>query len=469
MCAPVVFSLETGSRLLINCRQTHQAHESAGRMAKLKWTTLCADSRKMPLPDNSVHCVVTSPPYFNLRVYDGVDLSIWDGQPDCQHEWDDRSYQRRTVDPGGPKQATNAGSIGRDVPVMSFFCTKCGAWKGCLGLEPNVELYISHLCQIFNDVKRVLHQSGTLWLNIGDSYAGSGGSGGDFKDGKGGDVYGRQYRRYGQDLKPKDLIGVPWRLAFALQQAGWWLRSDIIWHKLNSMPASVKDRPVTNHEYVFLLSKSQHYFYDWVAVMEPAAGAKGNEKRACRTIWQVSTQSYKGRHYATYPIKLAETCLLAGTSPKGCCPKCLSPWSRVVEPGFTAHDGKTRCGYAEGMAAHSLSLLRQAAREAGFGDHLPNVKTIAWEKTCKCDYQSPIPCVVLDPFGGSGTTGLAALKRGRNFIGVDISPAYLQVAVERLHESTAECGIAAMSEKENRPDLINYVITKQDNLFIDDD
>lgn len=171
---------------------------------------------------------------------------------------------------------------------------------GQIGLEPTVDAYVQKLVLVFREVRRVLRDDGVLWLNIDDSYNGSGGAGGDYN--KGGKREGQPkypgHRVAG--LKPKDLIGVPWRVAFALQADGWYLRSDNIWAKSSCTPDSVKDRPLRFHEYVFLFSKSRQYFY------RHGAGEK-------RSVWLIKSQQYRGAHFATYPEKLVEPCILAGT------------------------------------------------------------------------------------------------------------------------------------------------------------
>ncbi len=232
----------------------------------------------------SVHCVVTSPPYWGLRDY-GLPGHVWGGEPDCDHEWG-RSVKGRTQSgslSGSTLEGTPAGDERRPSWV-SAFCTRCSAWFGTLGLEPTVDLYVKHIIEVFREVWRVLRKDGQLWLNLGDAYWGSWGNYG----GQGGPngqrskvterfdrpAYADNGRRPPQSysdsvLKPKDLIGLPWRVAFALQADGWWLRSDIVWHKLNPMPESVTDRPTRAHEYVFLLTKSAKYFYDADAIREP--------------------------------------------------------------------------------------------------------------------------------------------------------------------------------------------------------
>lgn len=388
------------------------------------------------LPAESVQCCVTSPPYFGLRAY-GTEQQAW---PD--------------------------------------------GWCGELGGEPTVQMYVEHLLAVFREVRRVLRPDGVLWLNLGDSYAGSGNGSNDYRpDGASLSKNDAKYKgqkpgfRPGSDradgivderaqrnrdglgvvpgLKPKDLIGVPWRVAFALQEDGWWLRSDIIWQKANPMPESVRDRPTRSHEYVFLLTKAARYYWDYEAVREPANPAKqrdipvratraaGNtsagdrrinyEKqrhkvgfRALRDVWTFPTQPYKGMHFAVMPENLVKPCVLAGTSGAGCCPKCGSPWERITERialGDRDDTGRT----------HGLDEQRCASPGAPPEKGWESVtNTLGWQATCHCNGGDLVPCVVLDPFSGAGTVGKVALELRRRFIGIELNPEYVALSKERL-------------------------------------
>lgn len=202
------------------------------------------------LPANFAQCVITSPPYWGLRDYE---------------------------------------------------------IEGQIGLEPTLDQFLNHLVAVFSEVKRVLRDDGTLWLNIGDSYT-SGNRGYRAPDKKNPARAMSVRPDTPEGLKPKDLIGVPWRLAFKLQDDGWFLRSDIVWHKPNAMPESVKDRPTRAHEYLFLLTKSERYYYDHVAIRE----ANGRNRRS---VWNINTQGFAGAHFATFPPALIEPCILASTKP----------------------------------------------------------------------------------------------------------------------------------------------------------
>jgi DNA modification methylase len=314
---------------------------------------LQGDTREVlkTLPSNSVHCCVTSPPYWGLRDY---------GVP------------------------------------------------GQLGLESTPEEYVANMVEVFREVRRVLRDDGTLWLNLGDSYAMNFSGGKGRKAGVGPnpgkpihnaiDDQDKPARKIPDGLKPKDLVGIPWRVAFALQMDGWYLRSDIIWHKPNAMPESVTDRPTKAHEYIFLLSKSPRYYYDADAIKEPLARPEelyrktppvfggrlkhdgygtrkysGNEYsgerdgRNKRTVWTVPTRPFNGAHFATFPEELIEPCILAGC---------------------------------------------------------------------------PVGGTVLDPFFGAGTTGLVALKLDRKYIGIELNPEYVKLAEERLRPVESQARLA---------------------------
>jgi DNA modification methylase len=333
-------------------------------------TAFLGDAREVlaDLPAASVDCCVTSPPYWGLRDYSLPPL-VWGGEPNCRHRW-------------------TGGS-----------CLRCGAWLGSLGLEPTPELYVEHLVEVMRAVRRVLKATGTLWLNLGDCYV------------------------------AKQLVGIPWRVALALQCDGWYLRCDVVWAKPNPMPESVRDRPTRAHEYLFLLSARGRYYYDAHAVMEPCVSGPSDVRkmvdrlprlggknksledplarasafsnigrcravgsptgRSARSVWTIATQSYRGAHFATFPSRLVERCIRAGTSEHGCCPSCGSPWERA---------GPVRLG---------------------------------WRPTCGCPVQQPAPAVVLDPFAGSGTTLTVAARLGRHAVGVELNPEYVDLIRER--------------------------------------
>ena len=194
--------------------------------------------------------------------------------------------------------------------------------QGQIGAEMDVNDYIQDLVRVFREVRRVLSDDGTLWLNVGDSYTSGGRTWRDADEKNKGRAM--DYRApTPAGLKPKDLIGVPWRLAFALQADGWFLRSEIVWNKPNCQPESVKDRPTRSHEYVFLLAKSERYYYDWAAIQEPALDQRQKSKNR-RSVWNLNTEPYPGSHFAVYPRALVRLCVMAGSR----------PGDRVLDPFF---------------------------------------------------------------------------------------------------------------------------------------
>ena len=336
------------------------------------------------LPDNLADCCITSPPYYGLRDY-GTGKWVG-GDPNCPHRRLSK-YSPKTIT--GHHQEELIGNVGD--AIYKTVCPLCGAVREDkqIGLEETPEQYVQKLVDVFHEVKRVLKEDGTLWLNIGDSYNSAGRSNLEFSEKaqlqttSKGSISATQQKHLVPGYKPKDLIGIPWMLAFALRDDGWYLRQDIIWAKPNPMPESVKDRCTKSHEYVFLLSKSPNYYFDYKAIEEPATpdnsvrdrdGTKMNntpgrtrmgglvtnhyETKHKRDVWTVATQPVKEAHFATYPEMLVEPCLLAGS------------------------------------------------REGG---------------------------VVLDPFFGSGTTGRVALRYGRGYIGVELNPEYIEIAKKRLN------------------------------------
>jgi DNA modification methylase len=397
------------------------------------------------LPAESVNCCVTSPPYWGLRDY-GV--------------------------------------------------------EGQLGLERTPEEYVSKMVEVFREVRRVrrvLRDDGTLWLNLGDSYCGSWGNSGRRPELDGTPSEQREknceyFNRGGWDerrerppssfkldgLKPKDLVGIPWMVAFALRADGWYLRQDIIWHKPNPMPESVTDRCTKAHEYIFLMSKSQRYFYDNDSVREPYNESSldryryalqdtcdtngkhkpGNEHlldkpprtkvrppndagRNRRSVWSVTTQPFPGAHFATFPPKLIEPCILAGC-PAKVCGKCGAPWVRLVERQDRGYDGSK---YGERIVDASGGAITGGTKKSTLGSSNGKLTgttiTIGFRPSCKCgdpciEFNSR-PGTVLDPFGGSGTVGMVAENNGRNAILIELNPKYVEMAKGR----TAQRGLFA--------------------------
>ena len=460
----------------------------------MAWKIMQGDVRAMlsGIPEKSVHCVVTSPPYWGLRDY-GLPPSVWGGEPECEHEWE------KFIRPGrsGGKKSKKVQIKGQEnfqiVPDKEqSICRKCGAWFGCLGLEPTPELYVKHMVEIFRGVWRVLRDDGVVWLNLGDSYAQSGGSGSG--------EYQKRHKQFGKTinpgtaqnsrkappgLKPKDLVGIPWRVAFALQADGWYLRSAMPWLKGSAMPESVTDRPTSAVEYFFLLTKNRKYFYDVdaVRVSHTESSIKrnkyGQSKAACNQIsvsreqlpgeklnstgrnrrnsdWFMDSirdilegksgtllhdendipiaifcnpQPYKEAHFATFSPRLITPMILAGTSPRAC-EICGAPWERVVEKKrINRQTGKEVLG-GWGNGGDPADQ-----HKGGFNSIRPetHTKTLGWQPTCTCKENSgKARCIVLDPFAGSGTTLYVAEQYGRDSVGIELSEDYCKLIHKRM-------------------------------------
>ena len=429
------------------------------------------------LDPESVQCVVTSPPYWGLRDYG---TATWEGgDVDCDHTI---SMPTKWNDPKRGTKYTRPEVAGRGGDASA--CHLCGAKRvdSQLGLEETPEEYVENMVSVFREVKRVLRKDGTVWLNLGDSYAGGGRAGKNPE-------YKAKHTNFGkvQDmstytepsaipigLKPKDLVGIPWRVAFALQADGWWLRNDIIWNKPNPMPEPVKDRLTKSHEYIFLLTKSKKYYYDNEAIKEPYTESSiqrinqasfdqqtGGDKdygkisvhsnntnsmrgtlekfkenlgsgRNRRSVWEVVTKPYPGAHFATFPEEIPEICIKAGTSKAGCCADCGSPYERIVEKTYLPTNRKSPPN--KGVVVERKDSLAGRAAHMTNDGFIPNRSPIitekGWESTCDCNGEK-VPCVVLDPFVGSGTTCAVASRLGRESIGIDLNEEYLKLARKR--------------------------------------
>lgn len=402
------------------------------------------------LANESVQCVPTSPPFWGLRKYSGEQELVW-GDNHCEHEWgniktllyeDDKRRWQHT----GSGSLTHKGEVDQGT-----FCQKCNAWRGSYGLEPTPELYIQHSIEILREIRRVLRKDGVVFWNIGDSYGGSG---------KGPDDKQPGVRDYTSPpfitniIKPKDLCLIPFRMAIAAQEDGWWVRSVIIWSKPNPMPESVTDRPTESHEYILMLTKSARYYWDKDAVREPLSAPERYETqllnydnsrkwvygeapntvnpktlethrlkmledpgRNIRSVWTITTQPYPEAHFAVFPEAIPEKCIKAATPEMGCCSKCGAPQERVSDNTLVGHTKIT------GLAVDNFEGTKGRC-----GDVISHTR--GWQPTCKCNTDS-IPSLVLDPFMGSGTTLWMAKKLNRRAVGYDISEEYCQLALDR--------------------------------------
>ena len=395
------------------------------------------------LPDKHFQTCITSPPYYGLRDYG---TASWvGGSENCSHIGATLGNNRNFIDEGG--RGSNKASL------STGDCIKCGAKRvdSQIGLEETPEQFVESLVNVFREVKRVLKDDGTLWLNLGDSYSSGGRTTTTNQSVRGDKDYGVTRPPPVEGIKPKDLFGIPWRVAFALQADGWYLRQDIIWNKPNPMPESVQDRCTKAHEYIFLLSKSPHYYFDNVAIKEETttfdnsnrdrdttklnntpgrtkmAGLKTNqyETRNKRSVWTVPTKPYKEAHFAVFPTDLIEPCVLAGSSAKIC-----SGCGKAYKREMVTTDVPDRI-----VRDHMVGVIPKRDKPSRMNSK--NMTSLTKEdqgfvKQCDCDTSETEQDRVLDPFGGSGTTALVADRHNRNATVIELNEAYIDIAKKRL-------------------------------------
>jgi DNA modification methylase len=420
------------------------------------------------MPPNIVQTVITSPPYFGLRNY-GTNPQIWGGKPDCDHKWVTTLPRRlrSEKDVKNPDTIQNANKGANCALPTTRACETCGAWEGELGLEPTPELFIEHLCEILDEVKRVLREDGTVWLNIADTYwAGKGQSGQQSADeqearAKNGETLNRGHHNIAgkhatrpQDgrhptIKPKDLCLVPQRLAIALQERGWYLRMEVIWSKKNCMPESMEDRCTRSHEQIWVLSKNRDYYYDKYGFTTPPKEeilqqilADAEFGANLRTVWIMNAsggyRDDEGQHHATFPPELPERCIKLGTSVKGACKDCGAPYERDVEktyPLVTTEPPQTTLNLdtPEWYGSGGSSFQGHSGYVKADGTSMvPVVVTKGWSKSCKCETNEIRPCIVMDIFNGTGTTGLVAMQNGRAYIGLELLERFVRMTEKRF-------------------------------------
>jgi DNA modification methylase len=406
--------------------------------------TLIGDVREKlkELPDKSIQMCVTSPPYYALRDYGTAE---WEGgDPNCDHI--DKQQQRGQ---SSAKQSTN--NQGNSGSLLKT-CKQCGAKRkdNQLGLEKTPEEFVENMVEVFAEVHRVLRDDGTLWLNLGDSYAMSSmrGKNSKFKSIDQSHSGITNVKRSLNGLPPKSLMGIPWKVAIALQEWGWILRQDIIWAKKNCMPESVKDRFTKNHEYIFLFSKQPKYFFN--QVLEPVKQSSidrindgkityrkttpketiyqekkkenittGGMKNK-RSVWNMRTASYKEAHFAVFPPELAETCIQAGC-PEKICAECGTPYSENKKTHNTERTIKST-----GLRPDEMKKQKKGGR-AGYTSLIDK----GLQKQCDCETNETKSGIVLDCFMGSGTTAMVAQRNWRKWIGVELNPEYEKLIRKR--------------------------------------
>lgn len=347
------------------------------------------------LEDESIDCVIGSPPYWNLRDYN-VEGSIWDGDPECKHEFDQERIRKLDLQAGNLEFKRNWRELAsNDKSSNGQFCLKCGEWKGCLGLEPDFNLYVKHLCDIYDLVKQKLKKTGTCWVNLGDTYAGGGRSGSKKYFEKGHKQFGKNdpQGKYQAPLKvdgykSKCLCMIPQRFAIEMINRGWILRNVIVWHKNNCMPSSARDRFTVDFEYVYFFVKNRKYWFDQDAVREPLQESTVNRDKYTRI-----TRGKDGKYSVAHDHETP-------SNPKGRNKRCV--WTINTKPNKEAH-----------FATFNPDLVRPMILSG-----------------------CPKDGLVCDPFAGTGTTLLEAWKQGRNYIGFEISKEYCEIANKYLDKET---------------------------------
>lgn len=485
------------------------------------------------LPGEFIDCCVTSPPYYNLRCY-STEPQMWGGDANCQHEFTDAIRAAR-VGGTNSEMVHRKGSVNfQIVPDRTIgVCEKCGCFRGELGAEPTVSLFIDHLVSVFREVRRVLKPTGTCWVTIADSANGSGGAGGDYNEGGMREGQARFKGSQDKGLKPLDQCGVPFSFALAMREDGWYLRDTIIWIS-NKMPESMQGwryerckrkvaenrtqnqkystagtnrdhkglglqgtyaeyescpgcekcskndgyvlrrgsgRCTRAYEFVFMFAKTKNYYYDSFAIREKAActfrndtlpkssakyvdrnifseGAlngshhdvaerwpqNGVPMRTCRSAWFIPSEpqgsiELDGKtisHYAAFPKELVRRMIMAG-SPVAVCASCGAPHARVIDEGEPLHEWKAPCG------ANAKGEYDGQSTKDYFIAMAQKVST-RWLPTCSCNAAAE-KAVVMDIFGGSGTSALVALEEGRDYVLVELNPAYARLAQHRIEQT----------------------------------
>ena len=407
------------------------------------------------LPDASVDCVMTSPPYYGLRNYNNCE-AVWDAKEGCQHDFSVLYHK-----PRGGGDPTESTQVGNNRKILHFnydsaFCSLCGAWRGQLGLEPSWKMYVQHLVQIFAEVKRVLKPSGSLWLNIGDTYFGGGHGGNTFYELPSGEKVksvkqGRSSYyiptiHWEDDVyKPKCLMGIPWRVAFTMIEDGWILRNAVIWYKPNHMPASIKDRLANTYEYIFHFVKSKKYHYDLDAIKLPH---KSTPEEAVKKIQQSGGKSdmEASKGFAAYRKPLHPSGKNPGDvvrSKHDLAVHCVGRFS-YMDPLHTK-------GYYE--KGKNPGDFWEVNTRPYFGAHFavfpPELCIVPILSTC------PPEGVVMDIFAGSGTTLAVAKVLGRKYIGIEIVDKYISMMEERLRR--LECPLMPITKRKEAEEAVERI------------
>jgi len=431
-------------------------------------------------PENCIDFVMFSPPFWGLRDYGEEAESVWGGDENCDHKWDSSEVHHdnlRFRDPNDTAEVGNNANpeVYSEPDRRQEFCSRCGAWRGQLGLEPNYRMYVQHLVEVGREIKRILKPSGSWYLNLGDTYAGSGCGTNDHRGRT--EKYADTEKLYGKPspqsetkIPAKCKLLMPYRVALALVDDGWICRNDIIWLKPNPMPSSVKDRLNTTTERIFHFVKEKQYYYDLDAIREPwgdkrdhdikraklghegydgkhktgekGQGIKGqpvgNPKQGKNPgdVIEQTTEPFPEAHFAVYPPKLCEK-PIKSSCPSKVCVECGEPYERDVEEkeiesdykDFQREDERAKKAKKDGMHTFYSHSRRGVRKERNFK---------GWKKTCGCSTDETRVGIVLDPMCGAGSTLIKAKQLGRKYIGIEISEEYAEITRERLRKGDEE-------------------------------
>jgi len=393
-----------------------------------------------------------------LRDY-GIEPTIWDGEEGCEHEWGNKTitlkHKSGETNPGKESWFKDSGASD---DKGNCFCTKCGAWRGSLGLEPTFELYIKHLCDIFDEVKRVLRKDGTCWVNLGDSYNshtfGNSTLGGGLQKKlvQKEEAFPR-WRKAPKNLGDKSLCLIPQRFAIEMVNRGWILRNTIIWHKPNCMPSSAKDRFTVDFEYVYFFVKSKKYWFEQVfeelnydsfretkrgknqpkAKLGDLMSASVNARKSLdgwkinpngrnkRAVWTIPTKPFPEAHFAVYPEALIEPMIQAGC-PKYVCKKCGKAREKIYKETREYQSknvgGKSQLNGNIEVGKRFKDRYNVIHKELGYTDC-----------GCNAGFEGGI---VLDPFSGAGTTAVVAKKQGKRYLGIELKKEYIDMANKKI-------------------------------------
>ncbi len=422
------------------------------------------------MADESVDCAVTSPPYWALRDY-GIEPSIWDRDEKCHHKWGVGIKTKRESHHGEGKSTLRDGNVSpnenwnkgaKGDGQLSSFCSLCNAWHGSLGLEPTFELYIKHLCDIFDEVKRVLKKTGTCWVNLGDTYRGT--KVGNTESRKNPNVVTDSFKKSGG--QEKSLCQIPNRFSIEMTNREWILRNELIWHKPNCMPSSATDRFTVDFEKIFFFVKDKKYWFERQFEVNKYDGRKNttlkptnkypsgrsgglhhpqkndrepmerwpnSQGRNKRCVWKITTQPFKEAHFAVFPESLVETPIKSGC-PEFVCNKCGKAKEKIYKITKPPEEMYTKSNLPDDGLINAGMRNNGKFRGSGqkvqnWKDQNPNQSKGYTSCKCKAGFSGG---VVLDPFMGSGTVAAVAKRLNRQFIGIDIKKDYCKMAIKRI-------------------------------------